>query len=114
MSEAHSQSCGNGCLRRMDVEEEGVGNFSFYKGTLDCPAKVGDRDLELMELTSLCGCCSFDNGSSTKTPEDCRFRRGTSDSAACDCHNSHIVYATCLSKRNHGTCPYGLKGDVNR
>jgi hypothetical protein len=95
----------------MDVRKSEIGPFSFYKGTLDCPAQVPDGvSDEIIEAMALCGCCSFDDGIST-TPLNCRLREGTGNSAECTCHNSTIVYGTCLSKRNHGACPYGLKGD---
>jgi len=109
----HKNRCKNGCIRRMDVEEKGNGQFSYYKRTLDCPAQISadsEFDQDIVETISLCGCCSFDNGSSIKKPEDCRLQEGKGDYAACTCHNTQIVYATCLSKRNHGACPYGLKG----
>lgn len=104
-SNFHKNRCTNGCIRRMDVEQIGKGNFSYYKGTLDCPAQVHKS----VYTISLCGCCSYDDGKST-TVETCRLRTGVGDSSECNCHNSMLVYGTCLSKRNHGACPYGLEG----
>jgi hypothetical protein len=101
--------CDSGCIRRMNVPEIGKGNFAFYKGTLDCPAHIGDCDPEVVEAMTLCGCCSFEDGT-LATVSRCRFRIGDGGWAECDCHNTMIVYGTCLSKRNHGKCPYGLKG----
>jgi hypothetical protein len=105
----HEKRCGNGCIRRMDVEKIGTGDFSYYKGTLDCPAKVDyEMDLDVVSAMSDCGCCSFEDGSLVNRPEDCRFQKGDGDFAECSCHNTMIVYVTCLSKRNHGVCPYGI------
>jgi hypothetical protein len=96
----------------MDIPSEGKGSFLFYRGTLDCPAQIRLSDDEEIEIISKCGCCSFDDGSKV-TVDNCRHRNEIkNDFASCDCHNTMIIYATCLSKRNHGACPYGLKGST--
>lgn len=105
----HEKRCDNGCIRRMDIEKCGEGNFSYYLGTLDCPAQVEPESCEC-EVISLCGCCSFDDGISM-TVDKCRYRNELVSWAECECHNTPIIYSTCLSKRNHSACPYGLKGD---
>ncbi len=107
----HERQCKR-CIRRMDIEKEGTGNFSYYNGTLDCPARLELNEMYQDELDTItaCGCCSFDDGSKMKNPEDCRLRVGEGSWAECSCHNTPIIYSTCLSKRNHGKCPYGLKG----
>ncbi len=92
----------------MDIPKTEKGDFAYYKGTLDCPAQVEPESCEF-EVIALCGCCSFEDGSEINTPETCRFRNGEKNRAECECHNTMIVYSTCLSKRNHGACPYGFK-----
>jgi len=96
----------------MDVPKKFKGDFAYYKGTVDCPAQIeinGNHSDEILAIEAV-GCCSFDNGSSTKVAEDCRYRNGSGDWAECNCHNTMIIYATCLSKRNHKACPYGITG----
>jgi hypothetical protein len=104
----HSKSCNNGCIRKMNIRKTGSGVFAYYKGTLDCPAQVEPKSCEFEAIT-LCGCCSFENERDIKTIENCRFRKGDGNWADCECHNTMIIYTTCLSKRNHGACPYGFK-----
>jgi hypothetical protein len=107
----HEKRCDNGCIRRMDIEKIGAGDFSYYQGTLDCPAQISVSECffeEEVAAISLCGCCSFEDGSLVKKPGDCRFQKGEGNFAECSCHNTRIIYAACLSKRNHGACPYGL------
>lgn len=96
----------------MDPERVGTGDFSYDRGTLDCPAQLdpSGHDQDAVEIIEACGCCSFDDGSTVKTPDDCRYRVGNGKWYDCDCHNTPIVYGSCLSKRNHGACPYGMKG----
>lgn len=97
----------------MDVEKIGEGNFAYYKGTFDCPAQITLSDTESVDVIVACGCCSFDDGSKVKSPDDCRYRScGNSPFGfqECSCSNTMIIHGTCLSKRNHGACPYGLKG----
>lgn len=110
-SSNHPSRCDNGCIRRMDIERTGKGNFSYHKGTMDCPAQLdlSGRWAEEVSTISVCGCCSFDDGTTVKSPDDCRYRKGEGSWSECDCHNTPILYTTCLSKRNHGCCPYGLK-----
>lgn len=106
----HPNRCSNGCIRRMDIGKNRTGDFEYYQGTLDCPAQLELNPMyrELTETITLCGCCSFEDGSKTKEPKDCRFRSGHGSWPECDCHNTRIIYSSCLSKRNHGACPYGL------
>jgi hypothetical protein len=105
----HEKRCER-CIRRMDIEIEENGDFTFYMGTLDCPAQLDDwHNTEIIEAISMLGCCSFESG--IERVEDCRFREGINNSARCNCSNSMLVFGTCLSKRNHDCCPYELKGD---
>ena len=108
MDTRHKNRCDNGCIRRMNTPEIGKGQFAYYQGTLDCPAQVEPESCEF-ETISLCGCCSFEDGSETKTADECRFKSSNNEWAECGCHNTLIVYTTCLSKRCHGACPYGFK-----
>lgn len=108
---AHKNCCRNGCIRRMDIEDIEKGYYTYYKGTMDCPAQISLGDdfwRDQIEAIEICGCCSFDDGSKVTAPTDCRLREGDGDWATCECHNTRIVYTTCLSKRNYGVCPYGL------
>ncbi len=115
----HPKRCDNGCIRRMDPEKSDTGfvppryNYSHYLGTLDCPAQLNARDIDNDEgqVISACGCASYLSSMAVLTPTFCWLRKGDGDSAECECHNTPIIYSTCLSKITHGCCPFGFKGD---
>ena len=106
----HEKRCER-CIRRMDIDEYYYDDqFGYRKGTFDCPAQISiGWDKDAVQAIEVCGCCSFESG--IESVEECRFRDGEGDFTGCECHNTRVVFGTCLSKRNHECCPYELKGD---